>query len=443
MIFKTIWANRKQNGFVFAEIILITVLSFFIIDFSAVNIYDNYICRPSNDFERKHLLVGKMMEITSEVKDPLANVHAFRDYVSALPEVQSAGLVREFIGKDGITFGRCSISVEADSTRCCHASIQSFTLHNRFFETQGLTPIHGSPSAAVLSDECPKDGAVISRSMARALFGTDQVVGRRIVSWGNNYEKAGKNGVPVYEIMDRYTIAGVMEDFRINRFDRYCYSIIVPEEEWAEYRHFNPYLILIRLRPNADADAFVSKYAEQPLFSKRGDVGSGLHRESYQIGNLKTYADCLSQLPRHYSREDQFSGILLTLLLLNVMLGTLGTYWLQLRRRTEDIGIMRSFGARRRDIFFMVWSEAALLSFAACIIGQVICLQIALRTGLYEGVYNDGTGEEVNWVTQFWPHFFIIGTIQYLIILIIVTLGIVVPATHAMYKNPVDALRHE
>ena len=433
MIFKTIWANRKQNGFVFAEIILITVLSFFIIDFFAVNIYDNYFCRPSNDFERKHLLVGQMMEITGEVEDPLANVYAFRDYVSALPEVQSAGLVRDFIGKDGgNAFYRNKIAVEADSTRCCDASILPFTLHNRFFETQGLTPIHGSPSAAVLSDECPKDGAVISRSMALALFGTDQVVGRRIVKWDNNYEKAGENGVPVYEIMNRYTIAGVMEDFRINRFDRYCYSIIIPEEEWTAYRYST---LLIRLRPNADADAFVNKYAEQPLFSKRGDVGSGLHRESYQIGNLKTYADYLSQFPNSCSIE--------LLLLLNVILGTLGTYWLQLRRRTEDIGIMRSFGARRRDIFFMVWSEAALLSFAACIIGQVICLQIALRTGLYEGVYNDGTGEEVNWVTQFWPHFFIIGTIQYLIILIIVTLGIVVPATHAMYKKPVDALRHE
>ena len=42
MIFKTLWAHRKQNGFVFAEIILITVLSFYFIDHIIVSAYGNY-----------------------------------------------------------------------------------------------------------------------------------------------------------------------------------------------------------------------------------------------------------------------------------------------------------------------------------------------------------------------------------------------------------------
>jgi ABC-type antimicrobial peptide transport system permease subunit len=33
--------------------------------------------------------------------------------------------------------------------------------------------------------------------------------------------------------------------------------------------------------------------------------------------------------------------------------------------------------------------------------------------------------------------------VQYLVLLVIVTLGMVVPAFIAMYKKPVEALRHE
>ena len=440
MIFKTIWANRKQNGFVFAEIILIAVLSFFLIDVCTVSIYDTYICKPSNDFERKHLVVGQTIQMPGEVPDSIeslfANLYAFRDQVRALPEVQYAALTANFVGEDGgLMWNKRMLAPEADTTRHCKALGLQFLLHEQFFETQGLTPVQGSPSAAVLSDKCPEDGIVITRSMALALFGTDQVVGRRIVSMETKYEN---NGIPKCEIEGRYAIAGVMEDFRALYCDRYCYSFLTPVTSLFDT---DP-RILIRLRPEADADAFVSKYMEQPLFSKGDGKGNESRGENCQMDWLKTYTDYFNQ----FSRDGAgyvFFGILFAILLLNVMLGTLGTYWLQLRRRTEDIGIMRSFGARRRDIFFMVWAEAALLSFVACIIGQVIWLQVALKQGLFRCDYNDGTGEEVVWVTQFWPHFFIIGTIQYLIILIIVTLGIVVPATHAMYKKPVDALRHE
>ena len=125
------------------------------------------------------------------------------------------------------------------------------------------------------------------------------------------------------------------------------------------------------------------------------------------------------------------------------MLGTLGTYWLQIRKRTEDFGIMRSFGAKRRNIFGMIWKEAALLTLIASIIGQLIWLQIALKIGLADGSIDVMTGRETDWVNNFWLHFLIICVIQYLVMLVIVTLGIIIPALIAMYRKPVNALRHE
>ena len=67
MILKNLWSHRRQNGWVFAEIILITVLSFLFIDQIAVSTYDKYFCRPAGDFEREHLLVAQIGQTASSL----------------------------------------------------------------------------------------------------------------------------------------------------------------------------------------------------------------------------------------------------------------------------------------------------------------------------------------------------------------------------------------
>ena len=104
---------------------------------------------------------------------------------------------------------------------------------------------------------------------------------------------------------------------------------------------------------------------------------------------------------------------------------------------------MRSFGAKRRHIFAMLWKEAALLTFIAAVIGQVIWLQFAMNVGLADGFRKSVSGQEGDWVNTFWLHFLIVCAIQYLLLLAIVTLGMVVPTVRAMYKRPVEALHHE
>ena len=103
---------------------------------------------------------------------------------------------------------------------------------------------------------------------------------------------------------------------------------------------------------------------------------------------------------------------------------------------------MRSFGAKRRDIFMMVWGEAALLTLLACIVGQMIWFQFAINMELSDGLSLSGTGRERNWVEIFWLHYLFICVIQYLILLAVVTLGILVPAWRACRKRPVEALQH-
>ena len=196
--------------------------------------------------------------------------------------------------------------------------------------------------------------------------------------------------------------------------------------------------MLIRLHSGEDADEFVIRQnsAERQLDLMTGEYG---------LGYARTYTDYKEQISTYDSDNMLFSvmGTFIALLLLNVVLGTLGTFWLQIRKRTEDIGVMRSFGAKRRNVFWMLWREAALLTFVACVIGWVVWLQFAINMGLAQGFTMTGTGKETDWVNTFWLHYLIICVIQYILLLAIVTLGMLVPTFRAMYKRPVEALRHE
>ena len=433
---KNFWANRRQNAWIVVEIALVAVLSFYFLDYFVVSFYDTHLCRPAGDFERDHLVVGQVgvspqaasPDSTGEVS--LANLYALRDKVRALPEVQYAGLPVDFVGEG---YSRLStFRAEADTTRRCGAHSMIFLLGEQFFETQGLTPVKGSPSAEKLSNECPADGAVITRSMALALFGTDQAVGRRIVE--TDYDGDAVQHGPADRIVARYTVFGVVEDFRLKPHERYAYVVLKRVTAVST----NTPRMLIRLRPGEDADEFVIR---QNSADRQLDLMTG----EYGLAVVRTYTEYQEQLSANESDNMVFyvMGTFVALLLLNVVLGTLGTFWLQIRKRTEDIGVMRSFGAKRSNVFWMLWREAALLTFVASVIGWVIWLQFAINTGLATGFTMTGTGQETDWVNTFWLHYLIICAIQYVLLLAIVTLGMVVPTFRAMYKRPVEALRHE
>jgi hypothetical protein len=91
----------------------------------------------------------------------------------------------------------------------------------------------------------------------------------------------------------------------------------------------------------------------------------------------------------------------------------------------------------------MIWGEGAILTLLACIVGQIVWLQFAVNIGLADGGVRAVSLREGDWVGTFWQHFLIVCTLQYLLLLAVVTLGMVVPTVIAMYKRPVEALRHE
>ena len=446
MILKNFWAHRKQNGFIFAEIVIITILSFWAFDHCVMTVYDRYILKPDGEFEKKHLLVGYVLEIQKQTMSTgkvgfnayyprmeegkeeatFARLRAYRDQIRKMPEVQHAGYVSSFIGTEGIRYDRIKITPEADSTRFCRTFHMNYILDECFFETHGLTTIDKSPLPEQLSRECPNEGVVITRSLALQLFDTDDVIGKRIVCHLNDTEE---------DVIHR-TIAGVIKDVKPFKDERYCYILFFPYEYGGSNK------MLIRLKPDANTEAFVEKMKNPGIWDEKGNS----KLDNFLYLNLLTYKDSQK---KNKTNEGNMTGVIFysgsfgLLFMLNVILGTLGTYWLQIRKRTGDFGIMRSFGAKRKHIFQTIWCEGALLTFLACLLGQLIWLQVALHFGLARNESSILSGRETDWTMQFWPHFLIVCVAQYIFTLLIVSIGIIAPSLLAIYKKPVDALRYE
>ena len=204
---KEIFAN-KATIWLFVELVVITVVAWAVFDPAVVNLY--YRCRTLG-FDTDKLLyaettVGAWDEDASEEdrSDPYNPTEERRQQMlrqlTAVDGVASAYLYDEEYGSIGFTshgYSPCRI----DKDTLWLVAIR-FVPDSRFFETYGLKPLPGSPSAEQLSHLQKRDRqAVLTRSGAMALFGSTDVLGRKItICYGD----------PDIVV----TVVGVVEDFR-------------------------------------------------------------------------------------------------------------------------------------------------------------------------------------------------------------------------------------
>lgn len=451
LILKNLWAHRRQNGWIFAEIAIITALSWAMVDFLVVNYYGIYFCNPAGDFEKDHLCVGQFGVLREEMEKTdsedfgeeglnqeeflehrMGGIYTIKQKLQDMPEVQSVCLTWAYLYEDLRLYNWKRFAPADDTLKTVTAACEQYYQNEQFFETQGLQTIEGSPVAEVLSRELPQDAIVITRSMAEQIFGTDQVVGKRLAMV--NYMNS-PDGNYYYQVAGYHTIAGVVEDVKGAPYERYPYTAFIPNPE-VNLNYESK--LLLRLKPNVDAEEFVKKLT--PTLTQEFRAGS----------NVLAYLDTFNHhLERQKEKSEnalvsQLTTVPLVLFAMIVVIGTLGTYWLQIRKRKEDIGIMRAFGASKMRIFWTLIAEGAILTLLATLLGDFVWLQFTASWDLLsKGNIMSSSGMENDWVTQFWPHFLIISLIVYLLLLVIVSLGIALPAWNICRKKIVEALRDE
>ena len=264
----------NANTWLFLELVIITIVAWAVFEPAIVNLY--YRSLPLG-YDNDQLLYAETAvngewpsEMTEERRDQMLR------QLSDVEGVASVYLYSDDYGSVGFTNNACTVcNYEGDTTYVANVN---FVPDAHFFETYGLHPLPGSPSAEQLSRIQNMDRQVVlTRSGAIALFGTTDVVGRKFTI--------------INQEPTEVTVAGVVEDFR-KSVSNTLRSLVITV---YELQHTKCQYI-IRLKPGLNSRHFVEEHGQDLIRSGK----TGFNR----ISRLMTF-DEKEQGGSHAGGESQ------------------------------------------------------------------------------------------------------------------------------------------
>lgn len=435
IILKNLWMRRSQNAWLFAELIIVSILTWVIIDPSIVSLYG--VMRPAgydidrivNVSIRSYTPGTKKYDSLADTPERLASDYdAILTKAASLPDVELCDMIVQPLNSTGTSYMSNKIGVEAIDTVVKGQLPFWMTEGNRFFSVYGIKAADGSPSVAEIEAEGISDNeCVITETVDRAYWPDQRGLrGKRFIAGTN------ETGDTLYK-----SVKAIVSDFRPNTYLRSDAAVFMRHNIPAGSTMKN-FTIVLRLRDGIDAASYAAdnlKLIFATLRTGNFHVAAVTDQQS-DIENIQNITGL---------RADRLFNIsLAAFFLLSLILGVTGCVWLQTGKRVQEIGVLRSFGARRSDIVRMLIGESVILATAAFIIGDMIYCQFALNEGLDKGHYqNDMFITSPNWVDSFPAHFAVVSVIILVIIIFCAVIGTYFPARHVSRIEPVDALRDE
>lgn len=432
-ILHQLWNQRRQNGWIFLELLIVSFFLWTVIDPIYVLTANRAIDRGYNP-EGLYVVNIDMYDATNGNFNPdmasdsmnLVAYSRIARIVRKQPEVecwtisgnQSFPNSNSWIG----------IQVFADTTSLhknegfVHAQKYSFvaTEGSDMLQTYEIKDAHTGKDLRLPEQTDGK--AFISERLAKRLFESTDVIGKKI-----------------YQEDETLEIAGVFVDFK-NRDYEQPYPLIITTYSEMYGSKYMPwwYNFIIRLKPGVDESAFIQRFQQE--------VGPQLSIGNFYFDSLKKFSDMSEAyaMASGVTNKLRLQYALTGFALLCIFLGMVGTFWIRSNARREEIGVMRSLGASQRCIVRQFLIEAWLLLTTAFVLVIPFLLYNAYISGMYAvEMRSYFVPNPEYWQNRFVLHFSIVLIISYLILLIIALIGTYIPVVRAARTLPADALRNE
>lgn len=448
---KSIWKRRSRYGWLIAEIIVASVIAFIVLDPIVVSIYDAN--RPYN-YDVDRLVMVQLRQLDRH--NSAYNAERAKDMdllesdvMNAIPNLAELPEVEKVIPLPHRGFGSGDDSnetIEIADSSAVRTFRATFIPGSDFFTTFGFKAaecIPGNPSIEQMNDmQVDFDHEMIcTRSMARLLYGDEHVA---MSESRIRYENHDKH---YFVPLENHIIVGIIEDARawgdrpwpLIRFyaDPLSHSI-----KWNKSGLNN---IILRLRPGESASNLAHRFNKEPELQALCRVGM------LEFDNARPYAE-VNGASTLLSPKERYRNVLVIFFAINIFLGVFGTFWLLTRKRTEEAGIMRAFGASPAAVRRMLYLEGFIMAIGSALIGCAISAYFFYRNQdkIEYGLsgFKDTPMEQLpamlhTWVGDFWLHMGVVSLVVCVLMLIVVFAGIAIPAWKLSRINPVEALADE
>lgn len=428
IILKNLWARRSRNGWLLAELILVSIVSWIILDPVIVVTHDRNI-PLGYDADRLCLVsLGALQPqapgYDAQAEDSTVLMNTYLNMVRRVkdfPGVELAAPLLGFCYPNSQGSSNSSMRAEGD-TLDVSTMWMFFLPHTGFFETYGFRSGKGMTPGELSDYDYTKNDIVLTENAAERFFGTKDAHNKRC--WN-----VSRNDTTVMPVI------GTVGTFKTQSEWRPVPVLFTPMLS-VDMSYIPEHAqILVRIKEGVSMNRFLHEF--RPWMVKELRAGNLFARSVRSYEKLIAdgeYAGSTSIYHRNLAMAGFF--------LINLCLGVIGTFWLQTRTRREEVGVILSFGGTPRDIVRLLMGEGAVMTFIAVLVGCLLYLQYALKEGLEKG-QNWVDTTEVYWVTDFTQHFLVVSLIVFVIMLVVVLVGICIPARRISRIPPTEALRDE
>lgn len=428
LIVKNLWARRRRNGWLLAELILVSIVSWIILDPVVVVTHDRSI-PLGYDADRLCMVSMGTLQPQAPGFEPQAqdsavmidNLLLFVRRIKDYPGVEQTTPILGFCYPNSQGNSNSMMYAEGDTIEKSVMRIE-FLPHTHFFETYGFGSGKGMTPEQLSNYNYTQHDIVMTENALECLFHNQDPYGKRC--WASDH------GDTTY-----MPVVGVVETFKIYSEWRPVPIMFIPVVSFDMIDISENARILIRLKENVSMDRFLHEFRSWMVKELRAGNLFARNVQSYeQLIADREYTGATSIYRRNLAMAGFF--------LVNLCLGVIGTFWLQTRTRREEVGVILSFGGTPRHIVRLLMGEGIVLTFIAVLTGCLLYLQYALKEGV-TAASNWVESTETYWVTDFTMHYLIVSVIVFLVMLAVVLAGIYIPARKISRIPPTEALRDE
>jgi len=419
-ILKTIWNQRSANAWIWAEMLLVSLCLWYVIDDLYMRV-SLYVSPMGNDISDTYIVDLRLLTSENQAYQPQVeygtklgeDLLALVDRIRAYPGVETVGLSfnSQPYSYDRNYTGFSRIVPETNDT-IPSGSVRRYMANPDYLRVFRHTNLAGHTE--VLAENLADGRLLITREVEEQLFPEGNGIGKPV-----QFSMGGEQ---------QSLIGGVMMPVRFDEFDTYTPTIIEPFNEQMIARSLNENRfggmeISLRIDP-----AFASGFAG----NFRKEMKNQLRYHNIYLLNIRSYKDIRDRYLRNKVNDFKLYLAGVFFLLVNIFLGVVGTFFFRTQQRQGEMGVRIALGATSNRLRSLLIDEGVLLLALAFLPALMICLNL----GLKEIVRVDAMPFTAT-------RFFICQAITFALMACMIIGGIWFPARKVIHLQPAEALHYE